>query len=77
MKTLTILEYLSLLLILSGAIYTAYRSGEKTGSMYMLEYLRKNKYKNTQGRYVPFLSDTGFNRFISHMKKEKEIKDNG
>ena len=43
--------------------------------MYMLEYLRENKYENPRGVKVPFLDDTGFNRFIEHMRQEKKKKD--
>ena len=77
MKTLTIIEYLSYLIVLLGAMYSAHKTGEKIGSLYMLDYLSTNKYKNPEGRQVPFLSDTGYNRFITHMRKEKEVKDNG
>ena len=38
----------------------------------MLEYLRENKYENPNGVEVPFLDDTGFNRFIQHMRQEKK-----
>ena len=41
----------------------------------MLEYLRTNKYKDASGADVPFLNDTGFNRFMAHMRKEKMEKE--
>ena len=41
----------------------------------MLEYLRTNKYKDANGADVPFLNDTGFNRFMAHMRKEKMKKE--
>jgi hypothetical protein len=77
MTTLTIIEYTTYIAILLGAMYKSHKLGEKTGSMYMLEYLRENKYENIEGFEEPYLSDTGFNNFISHMKKEKKAKDNG
>jgi len=77
MNTLTIIEYTSYLIVLLGAMYSAHKTGEKTGSIFMLDYLRTNKYTNPEGRRVPFLSDTGFNRFMTHMRKEKEVKNNG
>mgnify|MGYP001384573324 CR=1 FL=1 len=76
MTTLTIIEYTSYLLVLVGGMYTTYKAGEKSGSIYMLDYLRSNKYTDSNGVKVPFLNDTGFNRFMAHMRKEKENKDN-
>jgi len=76
MNTLTIIEYLSYIAILMGGMYTAYKNGEKVGSIYMLEYLRTNSYKDTNGKEQPFLNDTGFNRFMTHMRKEKEANNN-
>ena len=76
MNTLTIIEYLSYIAILMGGMYTAHKKGEKVGSIYMLEYLRNNHYEDPNGLKVPYLNDTGFNRFMSHMRKEKETKDN-
>tara|TARA_B100001063_G_scaffold64365_1_gene58370 strand:+ start:347 stop:580 length:234 start_codon:yes stop_codon:yes gene_type:complete len=73
MNTLTIIEYLSYIAVLMGGMYTAHKKGEKSGSIYMLEYLRTNSYKDTNGRKQPFLNDTGFNKFMTHMRKEKEI----
>ena len=76
MTTLTIIEYLSYIAILMGGMYTAHKKGEKVGSIYMLEYLRTNSYKDTNGKEQPFLNDTGFNRFMTHMRKEKEANNN-
>jgi hypothetical protein len=76
MNTLTIIEYLSYIAILMGGMYTAHKKGEKVGSIYMLEYLRTNSYKDTNGKEQPFLNDTGFNRFMTHMRKEKEANNN-
>ena len=41
----------------------------------MLSYLRKNKYKNSDGFEVPYFDDTGFNNFMKHVRIEKAIKD--
>jgi len=76
MNTLTLIEYLSYIAILMGGMYTAHKKGEKVGSIYMLEYLRTNSYKDTNGKEQPFLNDTGFNRFMTHMRKEKEANNN-
>jgi len=37
----------------------------------MLEYLRENKYKNSNGIKVSYFDDTGFNAFMQHVRKEK------
>ena len=75
MELVNILEYGIYIIVLLGAMYHAYRTGEKSGSMYMLEYLRTHKYTDTSGVDVPFLNDTGFNRFMAHMRKEKMKKE--
>ena len=76
MKTLTIIEYSSYLIVLLGAIWTSYKRGEHSGSIYMLDYLRSNSYTKPNGTESPYLSDIGYNRFVAHMRKEKEMKDN-
>ena len=43
----------------------------------MLEYLRENKYENSDGIKVPYFDDTGFNNFMKHVREEKKIKDEG
>jgi len=75
MNTYITLQFISYLGLISIAVYYSFKSGEKSGSMYMLEYLRENKYENPRGIKVPFLDDTGFNRFIEHMRQEKKKKD--
>ena len=75
MEILNILEYAIYIIVLLGAMYHAHRIGEKSGSLYMLEYLRTNNYKDASGADVPFLNDTGFNRFMAHMRKEKMEKE--
>jgi hypothetical protein len=37
----------------------------------MLEYLRENKYKNSDGIKVSYFDDTGFNAFMRHVREEK------
>lgn len=76
METITIIEYASYILLLVGAMWHSHKLGEKSGSIYMLDYLRSNKYEDSNGNEVPFLNDTGYNRFMAHMRIEKKIKDN-
>ena len=73
MNTLTIIEYLSYIAILLGGMYQSFKKGEKSGSIYMLDYLRSNSYENSNGKEEPFLNDTGFNRFMAHVRKEKNL----
>ena len=73
--TYTILQSLVYLGVIVAAVYFSYKDGEKSGSRYMLEYLRSNHYQNPNGIDVPFLDDTGFNRFMEHMRQEKRLKD--
>ena len=73
MNTLTIIEYLSYIAILLLAMYNAFKIGEKSGSVYMLDYLRTNGYDDPKGKQQPFLSDTGLNRFMTHIRKEKSM----
>lgn len=40
----------------------------------MLKYLRDNKYKNSNGIEVPYFDDTGFNRFMQHVRDEQDEK---
>ena len=76
MNTYITLQWISYLGLVGIAVYYSFKSGEKSGSMYMLEYLRQNKYENAMGNQTPFLDDTGFNRFMEHMRQEKKKKDN-
>tara|TARA_B100000287_G_C20477584_1_gene719821 strand:+ start:201 stop:434 length:234 start_codon:yes stop_codon:yes gene_type:complete len=75
METYTIIEWTIYLGVIVAAVYFSYKDGEKSGSMYMLEYLRENKYKNSDGIEVPYFDDTGFNRFMAHMREQKKEKD--
>lgn len=77
MTTFTFLEYSSYIILLGIAMWHSHKLGEKSGSIYMLSYLRENTYEDSNGLKVPFLNDTGYNRFMSHMRKEKELQDNG
>ena len=76
MTTITILEYTSYILVLVLAMWQSHKVGEKSGSIYMLSYLRENTYEDSNGLKVPFLTDTGYNRFMAHMRKEKKEMDN-
>ena len=42
-----------------------FKTGESSGSMYMLKYLKENG----------FLDETGYIAFMQHMREEKRIKD--
>ncbi len=76
MTTITFLEYTSYILVLVLAMWRSHKVGEKSGSIYMLSYLRDHKYKNSAGVETPFLDDTSYNRFMAHMRKEKKELDN-
>tara|TARA_B100000780_G_C21010953_1_gene404835 strand:+ start:134 stop:367 length:234 start_codon:yes stop_codon:yes gene_type:complete len=75
MNSFIILQGITYIGVIIGAVYFSYRNGEKEGSQYMLQYLRKETYTDPKGNDVPFFNDTGYNRFIAHMRREKEIKD--
>ena len=73
--SISLIQGLCYILLIAVAIRHSWRKGEKEGSTYMLSYLRKNKYKNSNGIKVPYFDDTGFNQFMKHVKIEKAIKD--
>ena len=59
------LSYTALLII---ATYVSWKKGEKEGSVFMLQYLRENK----------FMNDTDYGNFMRHVREEKRaarIKD--
>ena len=62
---LNILEWGSYLTVLVAAIYVSWKKGEQEGSRFMLEYLREEK----------FLDDTGYNKFMMHVKEEERKND--
>ena len=59
-KVLQGLTYITLLVI---ATYVSWKKGEKEGSVFMLQYLRENK----------FMNDTDYNKFMRHIRTEKKI----
>ena len=59
-KVLQGLTYITLLII---ATYVSWKKGEKEGSVFMLQYLRENK----------FMNDTDYNKFMRHIRTEKKI----
>ena len=61
-KVLTGLVYITLIGIAS---YVSWKKGEQEGSRFMLEYLREEK----------FLDDTGYNKFMMHVKEEERKND--
>ena len=62
MESFIILQGTLYISVIIGAVYFSYRNGEKEGSMYMLEYLRENK----------FFKDSDYMKFMKHMSEEKE-----
>lgn len=60
------LENISYITVLVIAITISWKRGEKLGSTYMLKYLRDHK----------FLNDTGYNRFMSHIREEEQKRKN-
>lgn len=64
MITLNIIEGFAYLGLLSIATIFSFKKGERSGSLYMLEYLRENK----------FFTDTDYKKFIVHMRDEKKKK---
>jgi len=59
-KVLTGLAYITLIVI---ATYVSWKKGEKEGSVFMLQYLRENK----------FFNDTDYYKFMKHIRSEKKI----
>ncbi len=59
--TIKTLEYVAYITILVLAMWTSWKKGEKEGSSYMLKYLRDHK----------FFDDTGYARFMAHIRAEK------
>ena len=59
-KVLTGLAYITLIFI---ATYSSWKKGEKEGSVFMLQYLRENK----------FMGDSDHAKFMKHIRTEKHI----
>ena len=59
-KVLTGLVYITLIFI---ATYSSWKRGEKEGSVFMLQYLRENK----------FMADSDYAKFMKHIRTEKHI----
>ena len=57
-KVLTGLAYITLIIIAS---WSSWKKGEKEGSVFMLQYLRENK----------FMNDTDYYKFMGHVRDEK------
>ena len=73
--SISLIQGLCYILLIAVAIRHSWRKGEKEGSTYMLSYLRKNKYKNSNGIKVPYFDDTGFAEFMKHVRIEKAIQE--
>ena len=72
--SISLIEGAAYILLILVATRHSWKKGEAEGSRYMLEYLRENKYKNSNGIKVSYLDDTGFNRFMQHVREEDEKK---
>ena len=72
--SISLIQGLCYLLLILVAVRHSWKKGEAAGSTYMLSYLRDNKYKNPHGMKVPYLDDTGYNNFMSHVKEEEKKK---
>ncbi len=59
-KVLTGLAYITLIVL---ATWSSFRKGEKEGSVFMLQYLRENK----------FMGDSDYAKFMQHIRTEKKI----
>jgi len=59
-NVLTGLAYITLIVV---ATYVSWKKGEKEGSVFMLQYLRENK----------FFNDTDYGKFMRHIRNEKRI----
>ena len=76
--SISLIQGLCYILLILVAVRHSWKKGEKEGSTYMLSYLRDNKYKNSNGIKVPYFDDTGYSKFMSHVRKEeKKKKKNG
>ena len=73
--SISLIEGTAYILLIIVAIRHSWKKGEAEGSRYMLEYLRQNKYKNSDGIKVSYFDDTGFNAFMRHVREEKKLKD--
>ncbi len=62
-----ILELGLYLIVLVAAIIVSWKKGEQEGSRFMLQYLREEK----------FLDDTGYNKFMMHIREEEKKQKNG
>ena len=60
-NVLTGLAYLTLVVVAS---WVSWKKGEKEGSVFMLQYLRENK----------FFNDTDYYKFMRHIRSEKRIE---
>ena len=59
-KVLQGLTYITLLIV---ATYVSWKKGEKEGSVFMLQYLRENK----------FFNDSDYAKFMQHIRTDKKI----
>ena len=62
--TYSVLTGLAYIILIVIASYVSWKKGEKEGSVFMLEYLRENK----------FMNDTDYANFMRHVRSEKSDK---
>ena len=62
--TYNVLTGLIYILIILLASWSSWKKGEKEGSVFMLDYLRENK----------FMNDTDYANFMRHVRSEKSDK---
>ena len=61
--TYNVLTGLSYILLILLASWSSWKKGEKEGSVFMLQYLRENK----------FFNDTDYYKFMRHIRSEKRL----
>ena len=59
----SLIQGLCYILLIIVAVRHSWKKGEKEGSVFMLQYLRENK----------FMGDTDYAKFMRHIRTEKKI----
>ena len=59
-----VFQGLAYITLVVAASYVSWKKGEKEGSVFMLDYLRENK----------FMNDTDYANFMRHIRAEKKIE---
>ena len=61
--TVSLIQGLCYILLIIVAVRHSWKKGEKEGSVFMLQYLRENK----------FMNDTDYANFMRHVREEKDL----